>query len=224
MNPRITQATTLLCAAALSFSACTNIKDDTQRTKTEGALAGGVAGAVLGGLIGAATGGGGRAIATGAVAGAAVGTAGGYAYGSGVAKKKTGYASKEAELRAMIGSARSERKSAESYNASLRKAITQQRAELSRISAAKRSGQNVRSDATRLEKNIDGNLRQMNSELKRKDAVLVEARQTLNTAPAGSDKQQLQAEYNALQKEKGILQGQIRQMNGLKQNVATASR
>jgi hypothetical protein len=72
-----------------------------------------------------------------------VGGAGGYAYGSKVAAKKKGYASDEERLRSMISEARSERQSAESYNASLRRVISQQRSEISRIASARKSGQNV---------------------------------------------------------------------------------
>jgi chromosome segregation ATPase len=224
MKLPLLQATSIVCAGAMLFTGCTNIKDDQRRTKTEGALAGGVAGAVLGGLLGAATGGGASRIATGALAGAAVGTAGGYAYGSHVAKKKGNYASQEAKLRAMIGEARSERRSAESYNSSLRNAIAQQRTELGRISSARKSGQNVRSDAQRLERNLDGNIERTSGELKRKEGVLTEVKATLAESPSSSEKQQLQAEYNSLSKEKALLSKQINQMNGMKQDLATASR
>lgn len=224
MTHRLLQVTSVACAGALLFSGCANIKDDQQRTKTEGTLAGATAGAVLGGLIGAATGGSTRSIVGGALIGGAAGGYAGHRYGSHVAEKKQGYANEEERLRGMIAEARSERQSAEAYNASLRRAISQQRAELASIKAAKRSGQNVRSDASRLQRNLDANISRSNSELKRKDAVLVEARQTLNSAPAGSQKAQLQAEYNSLQQEKRLLQSQISQMNGVKQDLATASR
>jgi len=224
MNTRLLQATSLLCAGTLLFSGCANIKDDTQRTKTEGTLAGAGAGALIGGLIGAATGGGTRSIVTGALIGGAAGGFAGHKYGKKVAAKKTGYANEEARLRGMIADARSERQSAEAYNASLRRNISAQRTELASIKAAKRSGQSVKSDAARLEKNLDSNISRSNSELKRKDAVLVEAKATLNSAPAGSSKSQLQAEYNSLQQEKKILQSQIGQMNGVKQELATAAR
>jgi len=224
MNTRILKATSLLCAGSLLFSGCANIKDDTQRTKTEGTLAGAGAGALIGGLIGAATGGGTRSVVTGALIGGAAGGYAGHEYGKHVAKKKQGYAREEERLRAIIGEARSERQSAEAYNASLRRNIASQRSELASIKAAKRSGQNVRGDASRLERNLDANISRSNSELKRKEAVLVEAKQTLNASAEGSDKSQLQAEYNSLQREKQILQSQIGQMNGVKQELATAAR
>lgn len=224
MKLRLLQATSVLCASTLFFSGCTNIKDDRQRTKTEGTIAGATAGALIGGLIGAATGGGARSIVSGALIGGAAGGFAGNKYGTHVADKKQGYANEEARLRSMIGQARSERQSAEAYNASLRRAISDQRSELASIRAARKSGQNVSSNASRLNRNIDANISRSNSELKRKDAVLVEAKQTLDSAPAGSNKSQLQAEYNSLQQEKKVLQSQINQMNGVKQDLATASR
>lgn len=219
MHAQLLQATALLAASTFLLSGCTNIKDDQRRTKTEGALAGGVAGAVLGGLIGAASGNR-NAVLTGALAGGAVGTAGGYAYGSHVAKKKSGYVANEARLRELIGEARSERRSAEAYNASLRKAIAQQRADLQQI----RAGRASKADASRLGRNIDGNLSQMQAQYQRKEAVTDEARAALASAPSGPDKQQLQTEYNSLQQEKQVLSQQIREMNGIKTQLANTAR
>jgi chromosome segregation ATPase len=224
MNHRLTQLTAVLCAGSLLFTGCTNIKNDTTRTKTEGTLAGAGLGALLGAGVGALAGGGGRSIATGALIGGAAGGTAGYAYGSHVAKKKQGYASSEERLRAMIGSTRSERQSAEAYNSNLRHAISQQRSELSRIASAKRSGQNVRGDADRLRHNLDGNIERTNDQLEHKNAVLSEAREALNDAPAGADRSKLQAEYNSLAQEKALLSQHIKEMNGMKQDLATASR
>jgi len=224
MNHRLIQLTAAFCAGSLLFTGCTNIKNDTTRTKTEGTLAGAGLGALLGAGVGALAGGGGRSIATGAVVGAAAGGAAGYAYGSHVAKKKQGYAATEEQLRAQIGRTRSARQSAEAYNSNLRRAIAQQRSELNRISSAKRSGGNVRGDADRLRRNIDGNIERTNDQLQDKSAALNEARETLSGAPAGAERSKLQAEYNSLAQEKTLLSQQIKQMNGMKQDLATASR
>jgi uncharacterized protein YcfJ len=223
MNPRLLQLTSALCALSLFSTGCANIKDDQRRTKTEGALAGGVLGAVAGGALGYALGGR-SGLAAGAVTGAAVGGAGGYAYGSKVAAKKKVYASNEEKLRAMISEARSERQSAESYNSSLRRVIAQQRSQISQIASSRRSGQNVRTDASKVERNISANLSDMNKQLERRQAVASEVKTTLSESPSGSQKQQLQAEYDSLQKEKAILSQQISEMNGLKKDLATASR
>jgi len=188
MNQRFLQVTSALCASTMLFAGCANIKDDQQRTKTEGALAGGALGAVLGGALGYAAGGR-SGLAVGAAAGAAVGGAGGYAYGSKVAAKKKGYASDEERLRSMISEARSERQSAESYNTSLRRVISQQRSEITRIASARKSGQNVRADAGKVDKNISANLSDMNKQLERKQSVASEVKTTLAETPSGADKQ-----------------------------------
>ena len=85
-----------------SLAACTNIKNDSDRTRTEGALTGAAAGAALGAGAGALlkkTPGG--AVA-GAAAGALIGGAAGAAYGNSVAKKKEGYAVQESALDAQL--------------------------------------------------------------------------------------------------------------------------
>ena len=219
MNTRLLKATSLLTAGTFFLAGCTNIKDDTQRTKTEGTLAGAGAGALIGGLIGAAAGGGTRNIVTGALIGGAVGGTAGHAYGSKVAAKKTGYAANEARLRQLIGEARSERISAQNYNASLRTAISQQRSELARI----RSGHD-QAAAAKLARNVDGNISQSQAEYNRKDKVANEVRSSLAEAPNSADKEKLQAEYASLQQEKQILGGQIKEMNGIKTQLANASR
>jgi len=196
MNTQTLKLTSLLTAGTFFVAGCTNIKDDTQRTKTEGTLAGAGAGALVGGLIGAATGGGTERIVTGALIGGAAGGYAGHEYGKHVAEKKQGYAANEAHLRELIGQARSERVSAERYNASLRGAITQQRRELAGI----RSGQSDKAAASRLRQNVDGNLSQSQAQYNRKEKVATEVKASLAEAPNGADKQQLQAEYDSLQR------------------------
>jgi chromosome segregation ATPase len=225
MNHRLLQFTAVACAGSLFFTGCANIKDDTTRTKTEGTLAGAGLGALVGAGIGALAGGAhGRGIAAGAAIGAAAGGAGGYAYGSHVARKKQGYAASEERLSAMIDNARSERQSAEAYNSNLRRAIAQQRTELDRLSAARRSGQSIDGDANRLRRNLDGNIERTNEQIQHNNEVLGQVRETLNGTPDGADKAKLQAEYNSLSKEKALLSQNIREMNGMKQDLASASR
>lgn len=219
MNFNIIRFTSAIAAGAMLFSGCANIKDDTQRTKTEGTLAGGVGGAVLGGLIGAATGRGTRGIVAGAAAGGAVGGLAGHAYGTKVAEKKQGYAANEARLRQLIGEARSERQSAERYNASLRSAISQQRSQLASI----RSGRADRAAASKLRRNLDGNLSQSQEQYQRKQAVASQVKATLDDAPAGESKQQLASEYASLQEEKQVLGKQIDEMKGIKTQLANAT-
>ena len=91
---RQTQAlwTTILVG---SLTACTNIKNDSDRTRTEGAATGAVVGAAVGAGTAAALKGKPGAIAGAAAGGAVVGGVAGAAYGDSVAKKKEGYRSEE---------------------------------------------------------------------------------------------------------------------------------
>ena len=219
MHTRILKTTSLLAAGTFLFSGCTNIKDDDRRTKTEGTIAGVGAGALLGGLIGAATGGGTDRIVKGALIGGAAGGYAGHKYGSHVVEKKHGYAANEARLRQLIGEARSERISAQNYNASLRRAIGQQRSELARI----RSGHD-QAAAARLTRTVDTNLSQSQAQYDRKEKVASEARSSLAEAPNSADKEKLQAELASLNQEKQILGGQINEMKGIKTQLANASR
>jgi hypothetical protein len=75
-----------------------------------------------------------------------------------------------------------------------------------------------------VDRNISANLSDMNKQLERKQAVASEVKTTLAETPSGADKQQLQSEYDSLQKEKAILSQQISEMNGLKKDLSTASR
>jgi uncharacterized protein YcfJ len=225
MNHRLTQFTAAVCAGSLFLTGCANIKDDSARTKTEGTLAGAGLGALVGAGIGALAGGGhGRGIAAGAAIGAAAGGAGGYAYGSHVARKKQGYADSEEQLGSMIDQARSERQGAEAYNSNLRRAIAQQRAELGRLAEARRSGQAIDADVDRLRRNLDGNIERTNEQLQHKNEVLDQVRDTLNDSPESVDKAKLQAEYNSLAQERALLSQHIREMNGMKQDLASATR
>jgi outer membrane lipoprotein SlyB len=220
MKNHILKFTSLLTTGTFFIAGCTNIKDDDRRTKTEGTIAGVGAGALIGGLIGAATGGGSQSVVRGALIGGAAGGYAGHKYGEHVVEKKHGYAANEARLRELIGEARSERVSAERYNASLRGAIAQQRSQLARI----RSGQADKGAAAKLRSNVDGNLSQSQAQYDRKEKVASEVRTSLAEAPNGADKQQLQAEYASLQQEKQILGQQIKEMNGIKTQLASASR
>ena len=49
-------------------------------------------------------------------------------------------------------------------------------------------------------------------------------RSSLADAPNSADKEKLQAEYASLQQEKQILGNQIKEMNGIKTQLANASR
>ena len=120
--------TNLLLILLLSLSletGCANIKDDSTRTKTEGAGTGAAVGAALGALIGQLAGGDTQSTLLGAAIGAAVGGAGGYAYGSHVASEKAKYASREDWINASIAEARQRNSELIAYNRQLEHEVAQ---------------------------------------------------------------------------------------------------
>lgn len=126
--------TALIGAAALLFPACSNIKNDAARTKTEGALAGSAGGAVLGALIGAVAGmGSPDYIARGALIGAGVGGGAGYAYGASVAHRKKEYASREAHLDACIAELKQKTAKSRDYNALALRVLARQQRQLAAL-------------------------------------------------------------------------------------------
>jgi len=142
MTPRFffrqTQAlwTTVLIA---SLAACTNIKNDSDRTRTEGALTGAAAGAAVGAGAGALlkkTPGG---AAAGAAAGALVGGVAGAAYGNAVANKKEGYAAKESALDSEITGIQHQIAVRREYNDKLRALVSDKQKQLTTVLASDRS-------------------------------------------------------------------------------------
>jgi len=101
------------------LSGCANIKDDSTRTKAEGAGTGAAVGAVAGGLLGQIFGGDPQSTLVGAAIGATVGGVGGYAYGSHVASQKEKYAKEEDWLEACIAEARRRNQEILVYNQDL---------------------------------------------------------------------------------------------------------
>ncbi|HSJ04747.1 MAG TPA: YMGG-like glycine zipper-containing protein [Verrucomicrobium sp.] len=131
MKMKLIQSTAALTAMAFMAS-CANIQNDQTRTRTEGALAGGVIGALAGGIIGNQSG---RAW-EGALIGAAAGGLTGLAVGDSVARKKARYASKEAWLDACISQAERVNAKAVAYNRSLNQRIRELEGRLSRAKAS----------------------------------------------------------------------------------------
>jgi uncharacterized protein YcfJ len=129
------------CVAIFGLAACTNIKNDSDRTRTEGALAGTAVGAAAGAGAGALANKKDRsgAMATGAAAGALAGNAIGTAYGESVAKKKEQYAAGESALDQRLGSVREETSARRAYNRKLRTLIANKEEEVARILASDRS-------------------------------------------------------------------------------------
>jgi len=125
--------------AITTLAGCTNIKDDSDRTRTEGALGGAAVGAAAGAGAGALlkkTPGG---AAAGAAIGAAVGGAAGAAYGDSVAKKKEGYAAKESVLDAQITGLNHQIAVRKDYNEKLRALVADKEKQLATVLAADRA-------------------------------------------------------------------------------------
>jgi hypothetical protein len=135
---RQTQAlgTTILIG---SVAACTNIKNDSDRTRTEGAVTGAALGAAAGAGTAAALKGKPGAIAGGAAAGAVVGGVAGEAYGNSVAQKKEGYAAKESALDSQISGVHQQVAVRREYNEKLRGLVTAKEQQLTTILASDRS-------------------------------------------------------------------------------------
>jgi len=133
--------TQTLCTTILlsSLVACTNIKNDSDRTRTEGTVTGAAAGAAVGAGTAAALKGKPGAVAGAAVTGAAVGGVAGNAYGDSVAKKKEGYATKESALDAQITGIHRQVTARQEYNEKLRAIVTAKEQQLTTILAADRS-------------------------------------------------------------------------------------
>ena len=147
-----------------AFANCTNIQDDSTRTRTEGALGGAAAGGIIGAVIGNQTGAGsGR----GALIGATLGGLGGLAYGDHVAKQKSANISKEDWLDQCIVSATKTNNRAYAYNQSLRRKISSLN---SRIASARASRNNselrvLRSEVAGLQKENQSQMRAVNAEI-----------------------------------------------------------
>jgi hypothetical protein len=123
-----------------ALGACTNIKNDSTRTRTEGAMAGAAGGALLGAGAGALLGGKNKknAMLAGAAAGALVGAAAGTAYGDSVAKKKEGYTQKEDALGVQLRTAQRQLNDRRIFNRGLKYEVArhEQRLAALRVSTA----------------------------------------------------------------------------------------
>jgi small-conductance mechanosensitive channel len=122
-----------------ALSACTNIKDDSQRTRTEGALTGAAAGAALGAGAGALLKKNKEGAIAGAAAGALVGGLAGAAVGDAAAKKKEGYAQQESALDSQLVGLNGQIEGRKTYNAKLREQLATRETQLAAVLASDRS-------------------------------------------------------------------------------------
>lgn len=129
-------------AAVLLLStlpACTNIKNDRQRTQAEGAAVGAATGAALGAGAGALLKKNAQGAAVGAAAGALVGGLAGAAAGTAVADKKEGYAQTESALDSQLKGLNRQIEGRRQYNAKLREVVTAKEEKLATVLKSDRS-------------------------------------------------------------------------------------
>jgi chromosome segregation ATPase len=183
MGPRfLSRRTPRLCAILLvgSLAGCTNVKDDADRTRAEGTVAGAGAGAAAGAGVGALANGK-KGAETGAIAGAAAGGAAGAAYGNEVAKKKAGYAAQESALDAEISGLRQQVEKIRAYNESLQGVITEKNKKLAAVLASDRSAGptaeefDLRTSINSKASEIDGRARSWQETIDAHKAVLKKA-------------------------------------------------
>jgi uncharacterized protein YcfJ len=125
----------------LALGACTNIKNDSTRTRTEGGLTGAAGGALVGAGAGALVGGKNKqkAMLAGAAAGAVVGAAAGTAYGDSVAKKKEAYTQTEDALGARLRATRRQLADRHTFNLGLSYEIARHQQRLASLQAPDRA-------------------------------------------------------------------------------------
>lgn len=123
----------------VTLTGCTNIQNDSDRTRAEGALTGAAAGAAVGAGVGALAKKNAKGALLGAAAGAAVGTVAGAAVGDAQAKKKEGYVQKESALDSQLAGLNNQIEGRRAYNAKLREFVTSEEQQLAAVLASDRS-------------------------------------------------------------------------------------
>ncbi len=190
---RLNSAVAACLAASLVFgmSGCTNIKDDSTRTKTEGTLVGTGIGAGLGALIGGLVGGDGKGALIGAGIGAGIGALSGFLVGKHVADKKEEYASREDWLDDCIAHARDVTKETREYNAQLKKDINSLDKETRTLNASykkkKASSEQLAAKQKEIKELQSANsevIKKLEEEVKKQKEVVADARKNGNKREA----------------------------------------
>jgi hypothetical protein len=198
---------------ALALGACTNIKNDSTRTTTEGGLAGAAGGALVGAGAGALLGGKNKqtAMLEGAAAGAVVGGAAGTAYGASVAKKKEGYTQTEDALGAQLHEAQRELSDRHTFNLGLKYEIARQQARLASLQAADHSaGRAVEQFELRI--TLANRLGELDREARSWQATIAAHKAALRQASGDPRAVALQSEINGLNAEQAELDRQRKEL------------
>ena len=206
-HPRLAVLPAACLAVTLTFAGtgCSNIHDDSTRTKTEGTLVGGGIGAALGALFGGLIGGNGKGALIGAGIGAGIGSLAG--------------ASREDWLDDCIAHTRKVTDETREYNAKLSKDINTLDADSKKLRTAYKKKQVEKSDMQKgreavlaLKEDTDKNIKQLQEEVKKDKTVLADAKANGNKKEAAE-----------LDKEIKELNAQISQMKKYNQKLASIS-
>lgn len=197
-------------ALVLAVGGCSNIKNDSNRTRTEGAMAGAAGGALLGAGAGALLGGKKNkqnAMLAGAAAGALVGAAAGTAYGDSVAKKKEGYTATEDTLDARIRTARRQLADRHTFNNGLKYEIARHQQRLASIEAGSATARAVeefelRSTVTKRVGELDRQERSWQQTIDEHKAALRQAGRDPRAAALQSEINGLAAEQSNLARQR----------------------
>ncbi|MDR0239062.1 MAG: hypothetical protein LBI88_02375 [Deltaproteobacteria bacterium] len=209
----------LMCG---SLSACTNIKDDQTRTKSEGTIAGAGVGAVLGAILGAILDGG-RGAARGTAIGAGVGGVAGYAYGSHVANQKAKYASREEWLDACLAQTEKARQATTAYNARLRDDLVRLDKETRVLETAYSQGEAKRSTLRAEEKRIKQRIAETEQLIQRAEAEVTLQNSVVQDARAGGNGEsafRLETEVRGLREQVDQLKAQSEQLATMSHRMA----
>ena len=212
-------AVCLALTMSLSATGCSNIHDDSTRTKTEGTLTGAGVGAAVGALLGLAIGGNTEGTLLGAAIGAGVDSLSGFMVGKHVADKKAEYARREDWLDDCIDHARTVTAESKKKNDSLRQKIAALDKESKDLQTAYKKKQiksqqlaKERKNIESLQKETNENIKVLKEEKEKQLAVAKDAKSGNNTKEAKI----LDAEIQKLNKE-------IKQMEDSNKKLANIS-
>jgi uncharacterized protein YcfJ len=201
----------LSVALVFALAACSNIKNDSTRTTTEGAMAGAAGGALLGAGAGALLGGKNKknAMLAGAAAGAVVGAAAGGAYGHSVAKKKEGYARTEDALNAQLRKAQRELSERHIYNNGLKYEVARHQQRLAMLKSPDHSVSRA-VEEFELRTTVSTRISELDREARSWQATIDAHKQALKQAGNDPRAATLRSDINGLAAEKSEL---LRQRN-----------
>lgn len=214
------QAQAIVAAALIgSLAGCTNIKSDSSRTRTEGALGGAAVGAALGAGAGALLKKGKKGALAGAAAGALLGGLAGAAYGDSVAKKKQGYTQKESALDSQLTALDRQIAGRKEYNGKLRELIAAREQQLATVLASDRSeGPSVQEFDLRT--SVNSKIDQVDRAARSWQETIDAHKAVLKGASADPRGPELEADINRLTEERGELLRQRARLISINEKLA----